>query len=143
MLYYQTSRPLKKMRTGKGWGTMALAPDDKKLSGMRVLVVEDEYFIAADVAKALEARGAEVVGPVGTLEDATRAVESERIDKAVLDMNLRGNMAYAIADRLEDAGISYVISTGYGADNLPERLRDKPRIEKPFDPETLAELIAG
>ena len=122
---------------------MTNAPGDKKLSGLSVLVVEDEYFIAADVAKALEARGAKVVGPVGTLEDATRAVEAERIDKAVLDMNLRGNMAYAIADRLEDAGIPYVIATGYGADILPERLRNKPRFEKPFDPETLAELIAG
>ena len=115
----------------------------KDLRGIRVLVVEDEYYLADDVAQTLRARGAEVVGPVGTLEEASCALEEHRIDKAVLDMNLRGEMAFAIADRLEEAGVPFIIATGYSEETLPERLRGKPRLEKPFDPEALADLIAG
>ncbi len=122
---------------------MACGADQKDLAGLRVLIVEDEYYLADDLANTLRSRGADVVGPVGTLEDAIRALETENLDKAVLDMNLRGEMAFEIADRLEAARVPFVIATGYSADSLPERLRDKPRLEKPFDPDRLAALIAG
>ena len=108
---------------------------------MRILIVEDEYFLAADLAEALRARGAEVIGPVGTFEEAMAAIEGGGIDSVVLDMNLRGEMSYAVAERLDSAGIPYVIATGYSAESLPEALRDKPRIEKPFRPERVAEMI--
>lgn len=120
-----------------------MTSEGKGLVGMRILVVEDEYYLADDLAGALRARGAEVVGPVGTLADAVAALGSQRIDRAVLDVNLRGEMSFPLAERLEAAGIPYVIATGYSADTLPERFRDKPRLEKPFRPETLAELIAA
>lgn len=108
---------------------------------MRVLIVEDEYYLAADLAEALQARGVEVVGPVGTYEEAIAAIATDGFDKAVLDMNLRGEMSFAIAAALDDAGIPYVIATGYSAESLPHDLRDKPRIEKPFRPERVAELL--
>jgi DNA-binding response OmpR family regulator len=108
---------------------------------MRILIVEDEYYLAEDLALALAARGAEVVGPVGTLAEAGKLICSERIDLAVLDMNLRGEMSFAIADRLDAIGIPYVIATGYDADGLPERFRGRPRLEKPFHPERLADLV--
>ncbi|MBV9881839.1 MAG: response regulator [Sphingomonadaceae bacterium] len=108
---------------------------------MRVLIVEDEYYLADDLAAALGARGAEVVGPVGTLAEAEQALTRERVDRAVLDINLRGEMSFPIADRLEAAGIPYVIATGYSCETLPRRFRDKPRIEKPFRPEALATLM--
>jgi len=108
---------------------------------MRILIVEDEYYLAADLAEALAERGLDVVGPVGTLEDAVAAVESNRIDHAVLDVNLRGEMSYPIADRLDAAGIPYLIATGYSGQSLPERFRDKPRIEKPFRPERVAQML--
>ena len=114
-------------------------PED--LHDMRILIVEDEYYLAADLAEALRARGAEVVGPAGTLEDAVRAVESNWIDRAILDVNLRGEMSFPIADRLEAAGIPYVIATGYTAESLPERFRMKPRIEKPFKPDAVARMM--
>ena len=108
---------------------------------MRVLVVEDEYYLAADLAEALARRGADVVGPVGTLGEAIDAIATHELDRAVLDVNLRGEMSFPIADRLEAAGIPYVIATGYSSDSLPERFRDKPRLEKPFRPERIAELL--
>jgi len=115
-------------------------PED--LHGMRILVVEDEAYLAADLAESLRVRGATVIGPAATLAEAYRAIETHWIDRAVLDLNLDGEMSYPIADRLEAAGIPYVIATGYAADALPERFRGKPRLEKPYRAEALAVLMA-
>jgi DNA-binding NtrC family response regulator len=115
-------------------------PED--LHGVRILIVEDEAYLAADLAEALRVRGAIVIGPAATLDEAFRAVESHWIDRAVLDVNLDGEMSFPIADRLEAAGIPYVIATGYGAEALPERFRSKPRLEKPYRPQALAVLMA-
>jgi DNA-binding response OmpR family regulator len=116
-------------------------PED--LHQMRILVVEDEMLVAADLAEALAARGAEVIGPVPTLAEAMRAVATHWIDWAVLDVNLAGEMSFELADRLERAGIPYVLATAYCADQLPERFRGKPRLEKPYQLEALAGMIAA
>jgi len=116
-------------------------PED--LHDMRILIVEDDAYLAADLAEALRARGAIVIGPAATLAEAFRAVESHWIDCAVLDVNLDGEMSFPIADRLESACIPYVIASGYGADALPERFRSKPRLEKPYRSEALAEMMAA
>ena len=108
---------------------------------MRILIVEDEYYLAADLAEALRAQDAEVIGPVGSFDEAMAAIESGGIDKVVLDMNLRGEMSFTVAERLDEAGIPYVIATGYSAESLPEALRGKPRIGKPFRPERVAAMI--
>lgn len=109
-------------------------------SSLRILIVEDEYFLAEDLAAALRREGAEVVGPVGSLREAREIVERERFDCAILDMNLRGDMAFPIADRLEQAGIPFLIATGYNSSSLPERFAGVPRVEKPFNP---AEVTAA
>lgn len=108
---------------------------------LRVLIVEDEYYLAADLAEALQARGARIVGPVGTFDEALAAVAADEIDMALLDMNLRGEMSFAVAERLAEAGIPFVIATGYSTESLPESLRDRPRVEKPFRPEQVADMI--
>ena len=115
------------------------APDP--LRGLRVLIVEDEYYLADDLTSELRRRGAVVIGPVGTLDDAREQVEQTSFDCAILDMNLRGDMAFPIADSLQDAGIPYVIATGYNSVSLPERFKGVPRVEKPFDPGQVASAI--
>ncbi len=111
------------------------------LSNLRILIVEDEYYLAADLADALRRQGVEVLGPVGTLAEAARMVERERFDCAVLDMNLHGDMAFPIADRLDQAGVPFIIATGYNSASLPERFSGIPRVEKPFNPDEVAAAI--
>jgi CheY-like chemotaxis protein len=103
----------------------------------RILVVEDEYFIAEELREALDRLGATVVGPVPTGEKALALLKSEPIDMAVLDINLRGEMSFAVADALEERGIPFVFATGYDHTAVPERYRDIPHWAKPFDPEQL------
>lgn len=110
------------------------------LSGKRILVVEDEYYLADDLVRTLRGEGADVVGPVGTLADAERLVAEGRIDCAILDINLRGEMAFPVADRLGEAGIPFLIASGYSRTHLPERFSEVPHLQKPFDP---AQLLAA
>lgn len=109
---------------------------------IRILVVEDEYFVAADLAQALAAAGTAVIGPVSTEDEALALLDAgERIDGAVLDINLRGEMVYPLADALRERGVPFVFATGYGASILPIRFRGVPRWEKPFDYRALAQSI--
>src|SRR4051812_23340622 len=92
------------------------------LARRRVLLIEDEYFIADDMARAFRARGAEVVGPAATLDAAMQLVsKGDPLDGAVLDINLRGEMVYPVADALRDRGVPFIFSTGYDDVTIPSR----------------------
>jgi DNA-binding response OmpR family regulator len=116
---------------------------DDGLSGRRILVVEDEFYIADEISRILRQSGADVVGPFATLGEAEQAIGTGQFDCAILDMNLRGEMSFSLADRLEAAGIPYLIATGYNSGSLPERFSGQPRIEKPFEPGELAAVLPG
>ena len=107
----------------------------------RVLVVEDEYFLADDLAQALETLGAQVVGPVPTLEKALALLAGERVDAAVLDINLKGHAVYPAADVLREQGVPFVFATGYDRRSVPDAYKDVPRWEKPFRPKDLAKAL--
>ncbi len=114
------------------------------LVGRRILVVEDEYMIADDLARELAQMGVEVVGPAGSLPQATaQAAQVERLDAAVLDVNLRETLAFPLIDQLLNRGVKVLICTGYDEAMIPERYRALPRCEKPGLPRNLlAALLA-
>src|SRR3712207_954447 len=94
---------------------------EEPLAGRRVLVVEDEYFIADDIARALRKLGAEVVGPLASRDEALDAFSSgQSIDAAVLDINLRGDAVYPVADALRGRKVPFVFATGYDPATIPE-----------------------
>ena len=112
-----------------------------ELSGKRVLLVEDEYYIADDLRQILRSVGAEVVGPCSTLEKAHAAVDQGAFDCALIDLNLNGKDALPLAERLLREGRSFAIATGYGSNAIPDELKHVPRIEKPYDPPALLDLV--
>ena len=79
-----------------------------KLRGMRILIVEDEYLIADDVARYLERRGAVILGPVPSIEQAER--HASYADAAILDVKLNGKLVFPFADELLKRGIPFVSS---------------------------------
>lgn len=123
----------------------ARAPAD--LRGRRVLVVEDEPFVAMDVEASLAAAGCIVVGPAPSIERALALVAGEALDAAVLDVNLGGRSVEAVADALAARGVPFVFATGYGREALPARHGGAPVLGKPVAPArlvaTLAALIAA
>jgi DNA-binding response OmpR family regulator len=71
---------------------MTSAADTGALASSRVLIVEDEYFLADDMAHALQQFGAQVVGPVPSTAKALALLADKTVDAAVLDINLNGEM---------------------------------------------------
>lgn len=111
------------------------------LAGRLVLVAEDSHVLAAEVSSALEAAGAVVAGPVATVGQA--AALTEKVDAAVLDINLDGEMIFPVAFELRARGAPVVLLTGYdGARVLPEGLRDLPVVSKPAAPEAVVAALA-
>lgn len=120
-----------------------MAADRSILDGCRVLVVEDEFFIADDVAQSLGASGAEVVGPVPTLAQALELLATERIHCAVVDINLRGQMAYPLADELKRRVVPFVFATGYDTAVVPREHSDVPCWQKPYSLDELVRIAEG
>ena len=102
------------------------------LAGKRILVVEDEYFIASDIKRALQKAGAVPVGPVGDLMAGLSLIDRQPVDAALLDINLEGATSYGIADRLDQQSTPYIFLTGYDGSALPRAYRDTPRVAKPY-----------
>ena len=101
------------------------------MTGKRILVAEDEYFIARYLVDDLRDIGADVLGPVATIADALTLIAAEPLDAAVLDVNLRGEMAYPVVDALLVRGIPVVLSTGYSAHALPTRYKGLHTCDNP------------
>ena len=112
------------------------------LEGMSVLVVEDEYYLADDLRRVLLRLGADVLGPVATEDEALEALSRPaRIDLAVLDINLRGTLAFGVADALVERRVPFVFATGYDVSAVPERHRGVPVWQKPFQPQDLVRAL--
>jgi CheY-like chemotaxis protein len=108
----------------------------------RVLVAEDEFLIATDLAEDSQAIGADVLAVKGTLADLRAAIEvTGRIDLAVLDINLRGEMVYPVVDELIGRQVPVVFATGYDADAIPPKYARIERCEKPVSAARLAQVV--
>ena len=115
-----------------------------QLQGRRILIVEDEYFVADDLATDLRRHGAEVIGPVGTVADALALVQSTPdLDGAVLDINLHGVMSYPVAALLTAAGTPFLFATGYDAWTVDDAYRGVVRHEKPVRPGDVIAALFG
>ena len=127
------------MHTGSPLGRRA------KLTGTRVLVVEDEIFASMLVEDELRDAGATVLGPAPSVGDALRLVEAAAADggisAAVLDINLDGRHVAPVADRLAALGVPFVFATGYGENHDTGGHGTAPTLPKPFGPERLIAAV--
>jgi CheY-like chemotaxis protein len=98
------------------------------IRGSRVLIVEDEYVLARDLARYFTELGAQVLGPTSSVEAAERQVE--QADAAVLDVDLNGRMVFPLADALLSRNVPFVFFTGH-RDTIPGRFRHVGRLQKP------------
>lgn len=121
--------------------TMARGLSQRELFGRRVLIVEDRYFVADDLRRLLSHNGAEIVAVVADVEEAKRIAGSDKIDLAVLDVDLRGRDVFDAVGVLEARGTPFIFVTGYRQAHLPEQYRDRPIVSKPFsEPDLLAKV---
>lgn len=102
------------------------------LTGLRILVVEDDTLIAVAIEEVLLGLGCVVVGPAAKLDAALRLASDEDLDAAILDVTIRGGQVFPVTARLLARGIPFVFASGYGDWALPEAFQDQPRLTKPF-----------
>jgi CheY-like chemotaxis protein len=102
------------------------------LNGLRILVVEDEAAISLLLEDMLLDFGCEVIGPAARLSAALDAVAREKVDLAILDVNVAGEPIYPVAEALAERSIPFVFSTGYGSAGIRDTFRDRPVLQKPF-----------
>jgi CheY-like chemotaxis protein len=103
--------------------------------GRRVLVVEDEYLLAKGILDEFAKLGVETIGPANTVERALELVEhGGHLDGAVLDVKVRDDMVFPVADALRARGVPFVFATGYKKQAIPDRYNDVVHYEKPVDP---------
>jgi DNA-binding response OmpR family regulator len=109
------------------------------LRGVRVLVVEDAWHLATTLKVLLETLGIEVVGPAATIFEAEHLAAARMPEVAVVDLNLKGEMAYGLINQLHDDGVPVIVVSGYAVPRLTEKAA--VILQKPFNgPDLVAAL---
>ncbi|WP_296020750.1 helix-turn-helix domain-containing protein [uncultured Agrobacterium sp.] len=104
------------------------------LTGKRILVVEDDYFIAQQLASDLSLAGVLVVGPAADVESALEQIPAASdIAGAILDIKLGKELVFLVADELERLAVPFVFVTGFEPDLIPARHSDKIVLRKPVE----------
>lgn len=107
-----------------------------------VLIVEDDYYLAKDLERQLDAEGARIVGPLPTVHEALKLLASgEVVSGAVLDVKLGDGLVFPLADELQRRGVPFIFATGYEPDIIPARHIGSPLLRKPLDPATLVDAL--
>ncbi|KKZ84158.1 response regulator [Rhizobium phaseoli] len=114
-----------------------------EFSGIKVLIVEDEGFVALMIEDMLQDLGCEVVASVAGLKEACSVAATAEVDLAVLDINLGGEQSFPVAEILLERGVPFIFSTGYGAGGLPTELSGSPVLSKPFSAKTMQETLSS
>ena len=83
------------------------------LKGVPVLVVEDAWHVAMFMNSILEQLGMDVIGLTANASEARRLVAKQRPWIALVDINLKQDMAYDLVEELHDQGIRVIAVTGY------------------------------
>ncbi|MCC8982782.1 response regulator [Bradyrhizobium acaciae] len=111
---------------------------------VRVLLVEDEWFIRFDVAEELRAAGFEVV-EASTVDDAMDYISrGERIDALITDVRMPGTLdGLDLAGKVRVMQPMLLILVASGSTELESAASRVGRfISKPYDPKQIAMLIA-
>ncbi|MDD3445135.1 MAG: response regulator [Zavarzinia sp.] len=103
----------------------------------RILVVEDEAFIAFFLDAVLTDAGFEVIGPVDDAVSALRLAAEERPDLALMDIRLKGEPdgVWATRHLVEDLGVPVVVVSA----NAGQALSDL----RPLTPHVLGKPVAS
>ena len=97
-----------------------------------ILVVEDEPLIAMMLEDFLESLGHSVTATCESVSDAIIEADKGGFDLAILDVNLKGESVWPVAERLRDKQIPFVLATGGHVDPPPPQFANVPVIEKPY-----------
>jgi DNA-binding response OmpR family regulator len=111
----------------------ALSETSRPLRGRKLLLVEDDPWIAMELDDLIQTLGGKVLGPFSHVTQAVGCITREAVDGAVLDVRLNGEMTFTITDILMERGRAVLLVTGVAPESLPAKYRTLPTVRKPFE----------
>ncbi|HEY4135277.1 MAG TPA: response regulator [Alphaproteobacteria bacterium] len=111
------------------------------LEGLNILIVEDEAAVSFLVEDMLQDLGCTAVWHASNVREALDILAKHKPDAAVLDVNLRDELAYPVAEQLDALEVPFIFATGYGRKGMPANWLIKPVVQKPFDADTLCKAL--
>ncbi len=119
------------------------AHETAPLTGLSVLLLEDEFLIALDAEEILTGLGAKQVEIVNTLAAARGALENG-YDLALLDINVNGEMSFPVAEQFAAEKVPVVFASGYEMRNPPKlNGAPVPCVSKPYTREDLRNVVVA
>jgi DNA-binding response OmpR family regulator len=112
-----------------------------RINKPRILIVEDEPIIAFALEGMLEELGFCIASSVSHVPDALAFLSRERVDVALLDVNIGHQKIDPVADALAARDCPIVFTTGYGRSDLPAAHSHRAVLEKPFRMDELASVV--
>jgi CheY-like chemotaxis protein len=106
-----------------------------------VLIVEDEPLIAMMLEDFLDSLGHKVAGTCESVAEALARVDQGGFDVAIVDIHLKGEQVWPVADRLAARGVPYVLATGGHVDPPPAAHASAPILAKPFTLEAIEPVL--
>lgn len=119
-----------------------MTTESRSLRDARILILEDDYYLATDLQAALEVAGATVIGPFGDEAEAKRALDKTKPDCAFIDVNLGQGPSFEVPRALGERAVPFVFVTGYDAGTVPDEFAGVARLEKPVDSRKVLETAA-
>ena len=113
------------------------------MAGIRVLIVEDDPFIAMDIESAVSEElgdDAELI-VVESISQARRAADDIDIEQRAIE-RLIGGKTFAIAASLRARGTPLVFVSGSAPSEVPPELRDVRFVRKPFSADELGRFVS-
>jgi CheY-like chemotaxis protein len=107
----------------------------------RILVVEDEPFIAMLIDDMLEELGFGISTSFPQVAEAQNYLAGAEVDIALLDVNVGTEKIDPVADLLAARGCPFIFTTGYGQKGVPENHAGRPVLQKPFQIDDLANAL--
>lgn len=119
------------------------SPETAPLDGRKILIVEDEAPIALNLATAVQQAGGIVIGPVASVAAAHAAMADNKLDGALLDIRLRNETSFPLADVLAVLNIPFVFVSGLSSALMPYTHRERPLFDKPYDDVAVISALAA
>jgi CheY-like chemotaxis protein len=119
-----------------------MSSDASILTGLRVMVVEDEMLVSLLIEAMLTDHECSIVGPFATVQAAGDAAMTEAIDVALLDVNVGGSKVYPVANALATRRIPFLFLSGYGKSAIPQDRPEWRVCTKPFREADLIEMLS-
>ncbi|MBY3584450.1 GAF domain-containing protein [Rhizobium bangladeshense] len=136
------SSPLPDVAPAGAAQSAAASVNGEPLSGLKILLVENNLIIAMDGEDILRRLGAEVT-TVPSVAEAMEILADQSFDFALLDVNLGDETSFGIADRLAADGVPFVFATGYGEGIAQANSHsDAPVLQKPYTTEGITDFLA-